>query len=486
MEDIIYKTAIEIAQIIREKRCSAVEVLDAHLKQVEKHNKTINAVVTFDIEKARAQAKVADLVLSQGGSLGPLHGVPMTVKDNYDTEGLRTTKGSPPLMNYIPKQDAIAVARLRNAGAIIFGKTNLPLIALDWQCKHPKFGRTKNPWNINYTPGGSSGGSAAALASGFTPLELGNDVAGSLRVPAHFCGICAIRPTENSVPDIGVFNPPGYPRCVRNLAMNGPMARSVQDLKLALSLIWGPVDRQWQIPPVAFDYSKPIQGLVNLKVGWTDEFGDVPVTSDTKQAIQSLVDKLIDAGCQVTHDSPQEIDFQEAVEKWGHIFGFEFVSHFHPTIKLLTWICSLGLMNVIYGPGRFSKGFAAGLRISSKGYFTALTYREKLIMQAESFLSKYDIWLCPVSSTPAFTHRRMGKPLEVDGQKVSYSMAMGMYNCPSVLAGNPVVVLPIGRSKEGLPIGVQIQSKRWDDFRLLNTAEYIEKIVGPFERPPNF
>nr|WP_321464627.1 amidase [uncultured Desulfobulbus sp.] len=486
MENIVFKQATEIIKMVREKQCSCVDLLEAHLRQVGKYNNKINAIVTLDRERARLQAKEADLAISSGRELGPLHGLPITVKDNYDTEGLTTSKGSSRFMNYIPKKDATVVARLRQAGALVYGKTNLPFLGLDWQCKHPHFGRTNNPWNVSYTSGGSSGGAAAALASGFTSLEFGNDVAGSLRVPAHFCGVCAIRPTEKSVSDRGVSHAPGYPRCIRNLVMNGPMARCVQDLQLALSLIWGPDEHQWQIPPIAFDYAKPVHGLADLKVGWTAELGNIPVNADVKEAIVDLVGKLKKAGCQVTHDAPQTIDFQEAVEMWGHIFGFEFVSHGDPKIRLLTWIFSLGLMRSIYGTGEFAKGFAAGLRMNSKRYFTALSCREKIVALTEAFFSKYDVWLCPVSSTTAFPHQRMGKPLNVDGKKVSYSMAMGMYNCTSALAGNPVVVLPIGRSEEGLPIGVQMQAKRWDDFRLLSIAEHIEKIAGGFQQPPKF
>jgi len=329
MNELIFKETTELAQLIRNKQCSAVEVLSAHIAQIDKHNGDINAVVTLDIEKAKIQAQAADEALSRGELSGALHGIPMTIKDAYDTQGIPSSYGIPGNSNYTPKQDATVVTKLKQAGAIIFGKTNVPTNCYDWQCQHPDFGRTNNPWNFNCTPGGSSGGAAAALASGFTPLEVGSDVGGSIRVPAHFCGVFGIRPTEQSVSGIGHIRVEKYASCLRNLASYGPMARSIADLKLVLPSLRGIDLQNWQVPPVPWiaenqeNKINEIKILKGLKVAFTFELGGVPVDSDTKKSLQNLVNNLESAGCHIEEIAPKEFDFNEALEVWGHIQGFE-------------------------------------------------------------------------------------------------------------------------------------------------------------------
>lgn len=210
--NIVFATANQLAQMIREKEVSAVEVLEAYLKQIDKHNSKLNAIATLDAERAITRAKEADEALAKGENWGALHGVPITIKDTFETAGLRTTAGYKPLTNYLPHQDAIAVERLKAAGAVIMAKTNCPTLAADHQTNNLVFGRTNNPWNINYTPGGSTGGGAAAVAAGLSPLELGSDGGGSIRQPAHCCGIFGFKATDRLVPTLGHLPElPGYP-----------------------------------------------------------------------------------------------------------------------------------------------------------------------------------------------------------------------------------------------------------------------------------
>ncbi|MBV8452989.1 MAG: amidase, partial [Deltaproteobacteria bacterium] len=234
MKEIIFATAQELAASIRERRISATEVMEAHLAQIAQHNPALNAIVTIDAERALSRAKEADTVLARGEVWGPLHGVPVTIKDAIETAGLRTTGGFPPLADHIPSADASVVSRVRAAGAIIVGKTNVPVLSADYRADNPIFGRTNNPWDLERTPGGSTGGGSAALAAGLSPLEIGSDLAGSLRNPAHYCGVFALKPTEHRVPLTGhIPEPPKILRGVRHMQTIGPLARSIEDLSLA-------------------------------------------------------------------------------------------------------------------------------------------------------------------------------------------------------------------------------------------------------------
>lgn len=486
--ELVFKETTELAQLIRNKQYSAVEVLEAHLAQIDKYNPKINAVVTLDIENAKIQAKAADEALSRGEFAGALHGVPMTIKDVYETQGIRSSYGVPGNSNYIPKQDATVVTKLKQAGAIIFGKTNVPINSYDWQCEHPDFGRTNNPWNLNCTPGGSSGGAAAALAAGFTPLEVGSDVGGSIRIPAHFCGVFGIRPTEQSVSGMGHVRIQDYPRCARNLIAYGPMARSVSDLKLVLPLLRGIDSQNWEIPPVPWVGENQVKELKGLKVAFTQELGGVPVDSDTKQCLQNLVRNLEIAGCHIEEITPTEFDFNEALEVWGHIQGFELSPFLPGLIKNtpLRKILPYFYWRNFFDGSVVSTSLAQGMGMDALGYFEALTKRDYLIATMEKFLIDWDIWLCPVSPTPAFTHRRRGSAFEIEGKTVPYSLAQGMYNNTTTIAANPIVTLPIGKSTQGLPIGVQVHAKRWSDARLLDISELIVQLIGGFEKPSGF
>ena len=246
-----FSSAAELAAAIRARRVTARELVELYLARIEKHNGALNAVCTLDAAGARQRAREADDALARGELWGPLHGVPMTIKDALETAGLRTTGGHPPLRDYVPRTDASAVAKLKGAGAILLGKTNVPPLSADYRADNEIFGRTNNPWNLERTPGGSSGGAAAAVAAGLTGFDVGSDLAGSVRTPAHFCGLFGLKPTERRVPNTGhIPEPPGLPRAVRHMNVLGPLARSVQDLALVTKAMCGPDDSEWDVPPV--------------------------------------------------------------------------------------------------------------------------------------------------------------------------------------------------------------------------------------------
>ncbi|BBM86950.1 amidase [Candidatus Uabimicrobium amorphum] len=480
-----FSTTTTVAKNIREGRYTASDALEAYWEHFTKYNSKVNAVVATDIENARAQAKKADEDLACGKIHGPLHGVPMTIKDSYNVKGFKTTLGIPFLKNYYPDRDATVVKLLKDAGAIIWGKTNVPLFCYDWQCKHPHYGKTNNPWNLNHTPGGSSGGSAASVAVGFSPLEMGSDVAGSIRVPAHFCGISALRPTEGVVSCGGHAQVKKLTNTLYNYMACGPMARSVEDLQLAMSLV-GKVDEcHWRTAPLPSS-DKKINDLHGIKIAWCDEIGGIPPSTEVRQHMQELIDKLQKAGAIIEKQTPRDIDFNDVLKIWGWIQGFESGVHAPQIIKIppFSWLLRMGFVQLRFGSGNFSRGLAKGLTMSTRNYFRAQDLRSQIIEKMENFLSQWDVWLSPAAATLSFPHCRTGTKLKVDDRKISYSLATGMYNCPTAMMANPIVSLPIAKSQSGLPIGIQIHAKRWRDLRLLEIAQHIEKLCEPLGKPP--
>src|SRR5579863_810125 len=276
MRDIVFSSTTQLAAAIRAGHVSATEVLEAHLAQIATHNPALNAIITMDAEHAYEQARKADEALARGEVWGPLHGVPFTLKDAHATAGMRTTTGFPPLADYVPQEDSPVAARLKKAGGILFGKTNVAMMLADFQSINPIFGRTNNPWNVERTPGGSSGGAAAALAAGMTPFEIGTDLSASIRIPAHFCGVFGLKPTERRVPLTGLIPGLPGPRPIRIMSCIGPMARTVEDLALLYPIIAGPDGRDTEVQPVPID-EVPTLDLKKLRIAFAPTFTGFPV-----------------------------------------------------------------------------------------------------------------------------------------------------------------------------------------------------------------
>jgi len=316
MENLVFQPAHKLARMIRDRALSASELLDAVLKQIAADNNAINALIMVSEETARRQAREADEALARGELWGPLHGIPFTVKDCIETAGLRTTCGYGKLADYIPAQDATVVARMKAAGAILLGKTNLAILASDLQTQSD-FGRTNNPWNLDCTAGGSSGGSAAAVAAGFSPLDLCGDLGGSGRIPAHCCGVFGFKPTEHRVSTAGAW--PALLEGKGGLQMMyapGVMARSIQDIQLWLAAVEGLDARSPHIPPAPSeaDCDRPLK---NARIAWTDSFGGLPITDETQQTLEQLAQSLTKQGCVVEKTDPQNMHYETAWETYG-------------------------------------------------------------------------------------------------------------------------------------------------------------------------
>lgn len=492
MSDLTFTPAHQLAQMIREREVSAVEVLDAHLVQIAKHNSKLNAICTLDEERARQRAFLADEALARGENWGILHGVPLTIKDTLETAGLCTTAGYKHLKNYVPKEDATVVARLRASGAIIMGKTNPAKLASDFQSTNDLFEHVNNPWNLNCTAGGSSGGTAAAVAAGLSPLDLGSDIAGSIRQPSHVCGVFGLKPTDRRVSTMGhIPEVPGMPKCIRQMLTVGPLARSIEDLSLCLQLVAGADLRQPDIPPVGLD-TPATCSLQALKIAWTDEIPPFRVASDIRSTMQAVANTLVQTGVQIESWVPLGFDFAAALRLYNSVVAYTML--YAQPIDLNT---VQEMMSVIYREWtqgdkelrslyKLTGVLPAFLNPTMKGYFQALAERDRLIAQMEQALSPWDVWLCPVAMTTAFTHRPKGEAVEVDGKKVPYFLASGAYTMPFNLTGHPVVVIPIGQTLDGLPIGMQIVGKRWRDMELLTIAQELNKAISGFQHPSGY
>jgi amidase len=492
MTEPAYLTAHELAGSIRDRRLSCQEVLEAHLARIEKFNPALNAIVTLDEEGARRRAKEADEALSRGEVWGPLHGVPVTIKDVFETSGVRTTSGFKPLAGFIPKQDATVVKRLRQAGAILLGKTNTPELAGDEQTSNALFGRTNNPWNVERTPGGSSGGSAVAVASGMSPLDIGSDIGGSVRNPAHFCGIFSLKPSDYRVPFSGHIPPfPGSKGrgLLRQFLTPGPLARSVEDLRLALQVIAGPDEREWEVPPVPLE-AVAAKELKQLRLAWSDDLG-LPVSVEIENALAGLASELDRLGCRVERRNPADFDFGEALQVYGEIKEAAFTVKESPLhLPRFFW----RMMSGTVSPSNpTTRGLLRGAGDNLQSFAAALTQRDGFIDKMENFLSDRDAWLVPVACLPAYPHissantvEQLCATVDVDGRKMPYLLATSLYTGLFNLTGNPVVVLPLGRSKEGLPFGVQVVGRRWKDMDLLAVAEALVQVSGTFQFPPGY
>jgi amidase len=447
--DVCALSARELARRIACRELSAIEALEAHLARIERRNPDLNAVVSLDIEAARRQAGAADIALARGEVRGPLHGVPLTLKDGNDVAGLRTTLGTE-LFDRVADEDGAVAARLRAAGAVIIGHTNVAPFLADYQSANAIFGRTSNPWNLGRTAGGSSGGAAAAVAAGMTPLEIVSDLGGSIRLPAHFCGVYGLKPTEHRVPMTGFFRlPPGVPRTVRILSCLGPLARDLDDLALALSIVAGPDGVDTDVPPVPL-VEEPVARIADLRIAHATTVPGAVVANSLRERVERVASLAASAGARVEERLPV-CDWEDA----NALFR-----------ELVSAITS----------DRSGKDLA--------WYFAALDRRDRLAAMWDSFFGDFDALLMPPAMTTAFPHCEPGAPLRVDGKRVAYFGEGGVLAMGN-LAGLPILVAPAGQDDEGLPVGVQIVGPRWSEMRLLSVCRTLESVQAlPGFRPP--
>jgi amidase len=434
--------------MIRSREVSSVEVIEAHLARIERLNPALNAIVTLDADGALEQARAIDNGASERN--GPLLGVPITLKDCHETAGMRTTSGHPPLGEYVPERDGTVAARLKAAGAILLGKTNVSQLLADSQSNNPVFGRTNNPWDLSRTPGGSSGGAAAAVAARLTPLDIGSDIGGSIRMPSHLTGIVGIKPTERRVSNHGhIPDLPGDPRGARYMNCIGPMARDIDDLALALSIIQGPDGHDVDVPPAPADGMPqlPDVALDEVAFAYATSFPGLPASADTRAAIERVSTTIAEAGGRIEERLPK-LDFAEQIEVRATLRRYVRIFTEPPDEPL-----------------------------PAETYFRTLDRRDHFVRAWQAFLSD-QLLICPVMMTTAFPHCDRDTPVTVDGREYPYSF-LADYCRPFNLTGHPVVTIPIGLDPDGLPIGVQIVGPLWSDALLLRIAKSLSRIHLP-------
>lgn len=486
-EGVEYFSAGQVAEALRRKRFSSLELTDHLIARIERRDSAVNAVVVRDFERARQSARAADAALARGEAR-PLLGVPMTVKETFNLAGLPTTWGIAEAKDFRASEDAVVVTRCRSAGAVVLGKTNVPMVAADWQSYNAIYGTTRNPWNPERTPGGSSGGSAAALAAGFAPLELGSDIGGSLRVPAHFCGVMALKPTLGLIPGRG-HAPPGAMPLPRNddLVVVGPMARSAADLALLFDVVAGPDELStgvgWRLalrPPRH-------EALARYRVLMIDSHPLLPTAAPVRAALERLAGGLVRRGVKVERSHPQLPDLAEAARLYMRLL-MSFSAAFWPQ-ALYQQNKDAGA-NFTPDDRSLVAERARGIGLSHRDWVRADTARSRLQQQWRTLFAAVDIVLCPPMPVTAFAHDHSEpqhqRHLEIDGKAYPYLDVGLVWAGQATSAGLPAAVVPIDRGDSALPIGVQIIGPYLEDLTVLAFAAAIEREFDGFAPPPGY
>jgi amidase len=478
-----YRNATDLVAALANKTVSSRELVDDAIARIEAFDSKINAVVVRDFAAAQEAATAADTALARG-ERRPLLGLPMTVKEQFNIAGLPTTWGNPKFKDWRPAADALAVARLKAAGAVILGKTNVPLNLADWQSYNEIYGTTNNPWDLARTPGGSSGGAAAALAAGFVALELGSDIAGSLRAPAHFCGVFAHKPSLDLVPQRG-GGPPETPNIpIRgDLSVAGPMARSAADLALEMDVLSGP-DEMWDgigyrlaLPPPRHDALKDFRVLV------IDTHPLCPTASSIMGALDRLAERLGKTGCAISRASPLLPDMARTTRLHAELLAASRGVDLPEAARQ-------GVEDAAKALPQNDDSITAyrlrGTTISHPDWVRVSRVRSGMRQRWQNLFQDFDVVLCPVMPTPAFPHDHSPgrtRQLEIDGRQVAYGDQIAWASI-ATLTGLPATVMPIDRSGSGLPIGVQIIGGYLEDRTTISFAELIEREYGGFVAPP--
>ena len=483
MTDLHHRSATELVALLAAGEVSSRELLDHFLDRVERAGPAVNAVVALDAERARARAAEADDARARGESWGPLHGLPMTIKDAFETEGLVTTSGAPELRDHVPARDAVAVARLRAAGAVVFGKSNLPRYAGDLETFNEVYGRTSNPWDLDRGVGGSSGGAAAALAAGQTGFELGSDIGGSIRNPAHYCGVFGLKPTWGIVPVQGhIPGPPGA-LSVADVGVAGPMGRSAADLDLGLDVLAGPagddaVAWRLELPP-------PRNGgrVEGLRVAtWFDE-PHPPLSADVRAALDRTAGALSDAGAAV-EAVPAPVPLDDLTASWERLV-LPLMTDGMPEEVYTAFVQAADAPVAADEPALMRP--VRALAIRHRDWARADERRQHHRRRFAELFERYDVLLAPVMPSAAPLHGDgsdiTARRVDVDGELRPASEGLDWNGGIGTLL-LPVAVPPVGRTPAGLPLGVQVVAPHLHDRTAVAVAGIVERLLGGFVPAP--
>jgi len=469
MSDLTFLPGLTMADHIRRKKLSPVELADANLAKIERLNPKLNAYVHVDAERVRSEARAAEASIMSGHVTGPLHGVPISIKSSLEVAGFRCECGTRLHAGIVASQDAPLAGRLRRSGAIVLGVTNAPELLMAWETDNLLYGRTNSPWDLDRTPGGSSGGEAAAIAAGMSAGGVGSDGGGSIRVPAHFSGICGLKPTPGRIPSTGHCPASSGPFAL--IGVVGPMARTVADLKALFEIMQGPDDGDTCAAPVPLRWPTDAE-VTQLRIGYFEDDGRTPVTAETRAAVRASADALRRDGFRVEPFRPDGLE--DARQLWKQFFvtagGMLIRPMFHgrehdvsPTLR------------------QFLEWSAAEPALTGDTLLESWIGRDVLRARFLAQMRDYPILLCPVAAIPAFRHGE--RNWQVEGRTVEYLDAWSYTEWFNVL-GNPAAVVPVSHSNEGLPIGVQIVGRPWQEEQVLAVAAVVEREVGAWTVPP--
>jgi amidase len=478
-----FSTATTMLAALHSGKISAVELLDLHLKRINKFNPSLNAIVILNEEQARRQAVAADEAFARGKLLGRLHGLPVTVKDSIEIQGLPTTVGIAERAQAIALRNGPVAQRLLAAGAVLIGKTNVSPHAGDWHSHNMLFGRTNNPWDLNHTPGGSTGGGAAAVAAGLTPLEFGGDIGGSIRIPAAFCGIYGHRPSETAVPRSGYVPGPSLPNPAMIMNVQGPLARSASDLELGLDTIAGPEEGEdiaWRLtlPPPRH------RSLADFRVAILPYASWLPVDDEIMASIDDLTFHLRRCGAKVAQAQPEGFDLWQHEELYASLLNSIAFFDLDDAVRLQLESSAKQASDL------FSETEYPGLATNIAQYIQWLEEREKYRIRYRDFFREWDILLSPVTINLPFKHININVPfalrtLHINDKTIPYAR-MRVYPGIATLSGQPATAFPWGRSHTGLPIGLQAVGPYLEDKTPLTFVALLEKEFGGALPPPEY
>jgi len=482
--EIDFASAVEAGRAIRQRKVSSLELTDHILKRIDKYNPSLNAIVTLLQDEALARARAADEALAKGESWGALHGVPITVKDAFEIAGVRTTAGAPFLAKYVPKRDAVAVSRLRSAGAVILGHTNVPFMLGDWQSYNEIFGTTNNPWDLKRTPGGSTGGGAASLAAGLSYLSIGSDIGGSIRVPAHFCGVYGHKPTLNLISARGHIPPPptARPAPPMDLGVAGPLARNPADLKKALEILGGPdpeeaIAYRWSLPPARGTR------LSEYRIGYVVDDPLCPLSSDVKKVILEAIEALRKADAYLKEGWPPGVKPADQYNTYRYLLAATFASGLQDDqIEEMRKLAAKQYSS-------FEAIMALAWTAPHK-HFQAASYARMAARTVwQEYFRTHDVFLMPTAFVPAFPHdhsqptwkRKLSTP---EGPREYNDMLFWISF--ATLTGLPATTAPIGLTRDGLPVGIQIIGPFLEDATPIDVAGKMAEVTGGFKTPEGY
>lgn len=479
-ENLVFSSAVDAAKAIRRGDVSSLELTELMFKRIDAINPRINAVVTLMREEALSRAKEADEARAKGKIFGPLHGVPITIKDAFDVKGVRTTFGNPAFKDRIPTRDSAVVGRLRRTGSILLGMTNVPFMLSDWQSYNDIFGQTNNPWDLTRTPGGSTGGGAAALAAGLGYLTPGSDIGGSIRGPAHFCGVCGHKPTLNVVSLRGhmkfssnEFDEPTY------LAVAGPLARYAKDLRLALEILGGPDDDEavaysWKLPPPRQ------QRLKDYRVGYVLDDNLCPLSSDVRGVLADAVAALRKAGANLTEGWPKGVNPGDEYQNYVFLLMATLASETREE-KLAEMRARAKKQD-----GSWEALDALAQAGPHKSFIDARSKQMACRATWQEYFRTYDAFLLPTAFVPAFKHDHGSRRVLMTPEGTRPYLDLFFWISFATHTGHPATVVPVGLTREGLPIGIQIIGPYLEDATPIDLAAKMEELLGGFRPPKGF